>query len=261
MSLHTTYWYMLPVSVLVATVAMLTGVGGSKFFAPIFLILLKLEPHEAFGVALFTQSFGFLSGFMAYSHRRSIDYGTGVKLLAVTIPVSLLAVSLGRYIPAVYLERLFAVILIGLSLAVLGKRHDPDPDRPHQGTSMFGLGVAAAGGGFLGLISVGLGELLTPYFLIRQRYSYALAIGTTVFIVFVTTLVASASHLVALSLSHDQALFQKILDIVAFTIPGVLIGGQLAPMLTMKVKVETMKQLLRVSFVVIGSVMLLSSHH
>ena len=31
------YWYMLPVSIAVATTAMASGVGGATFFSPIFL--------------------------------------------------------------------------------------------------------------------------------------------------------------------------------------------------------------------------------
>ncbi|MFQ5983766.1 MAG: hypothetical protein ACE5KS_10395 [Woeseiaceae bacterium] len=38
----TLYWFMLPVSVLVATTAMLSGIGGAALFTPIFLIVFPL---------------------------------------------------------------------------------------------------------------------------------------------------------------------------------------------------------------------------
>lgn len=96
MTIHLTYWYLLPLSAAIATMAMLTGVGGAKFFTPFFLVVLRLESHVAFAVALLTQSFGFLSGLVAYSTRRSIDYGAALSLLAVTIPASLLMVAICR---------------------------------------------------------------------------------------------------------------------------------------------------------------------
>jgi uncharacterized membrane protein YfcA len=34
------YWYMLPVSVLIATIAMASGVGGATFFSPLFILAL-----------------------------------------------------------------------------------------------------------------------------------------------------------------------------------------------------------------------------
>lgn len=58
-------WWLLPTSVLIATVAMASGVGGAVFFSPIFLLVLGLEPAVAIGTALLTELFGFGSGLMA----------------------------------------------------------------------------------------------------------------------------------------------------------------------------------------------------
>jgi uncharacterized membrane protein YfcA len=49
------YWYLFPVSIAVATLAMASGIGGAVFFSPIFLLWLKLEPTVAIGVALVTE--------------------------------------------------------------------------------------------------------------------------------------------------------------------------------------------------------------
>jgi len=38
---------MLPVSMVIATIAMSTGIGETVFFSPIFMLLLKLEPAPA----------------------------------------------------------------------------------------------------------------------------------------------------------------------------------------------------------------------
>ena len=56
------YWYMLPIFILIATIAITSGVEGATFFAPIFILVLKLPPEVAIGVGLITEVFGFASG-------------------------------------------------------------------------------------------------------------------------------------------------------------------------------------------------------
>ena len=66
MELTFDYWYLFPASILIATLAMASGIGGAVFFSPIFLLVLKLEPNVAVGTALLTELFGFTSGLYAY---------------------------------------------------------------------------------------------------------------------------------------------------------------------------------------------------
>ncbi len=40
-------WYLFPVSILIATIAMASGIGGAVFFSPLFIFVLKLEPSVA----------------------------------------------------------------------------------------------------------------------------------------------------------------------------------------------------------------------
>ncbi|MCD4681859.1 MAG: hypothetical protein K8R86_01140 [Bacteroidales bacterium] len=61
-------WYLLPVSILIATIAMSSGIGGAVFFSPLFMLALKLDPIVAVGTALLTELFGFLSGLNYLPH-------------------------------------------------------------------------------------------------------------------------------------------------------------------------------------------------
>ena len=38
------HWYLFPISILIATTAMASGVGGAVFFSPLFILVLQLEP-------------------------------------------------------------------------------------------------------------------------------------------------------------------------------------------------------------------------
>ncbi len=56
------YWYMFPVSIVIATIAMASGIGGATFFSPLFMLALGLPPDVAIGTGLITEVFGFASG-------------------------------------------------------------------------------------------------------------------------------------------------------------------------------------------------------
>ncbi len=38
------FWYLFPISILIATIAMSSGVGGAVFFSPLFMLVFQLEP-------------------------------------------------------------------------------------------------------------------------------------------------------------------------------------------------------------------------
>ncbi len=66
MSLILDYWFLTPASVAAATIATMVGIGEPVFFTPLFISVLELPPAKAVAAALFAQSFGFLSGTVAY---------------------------------------------------------------------------------------------------------------------------------------------------------------------------------------------------
>lgn len=114
------YWYMLPVSMVIATIAMSTGIGGAVFFSHIFMLLLKLEPAPAVGTALITELFGLTSGLSAYMRAKLIDYKPGANLLIVAVPLGIAGAWLGDYVDA-QLMKLFIAIVFGLvGLLMLG---------------------------------------------------------------------------------------------------------------------------------------------
>ena len=94
----TLYWFMFPVSIGVATLAMLSGIGGAALFTPIFILVFPLLGLEyvlhstiaAISAALITQTFGFLSGFIGYYRRRLIDFALAGRILRVAVPVGVL---------------------------------------------------------------------------------------------------------------------------------------------------------------------------
>ena len=207
------YWYLLPISILVATTAMASGVGGATFFSPIFILLLRLPPDVAIGTALITEVFGFASGVYAYSHKKLIDYRLGIMLLTATVPLALLGTWLAGIVPSQILKIILGMGLLAVSMSFLrapdhkevetldrdiGDEHREQPAGTilvtAQGEEIKytvcnrteGSILAGIGGLFVGLISTGLGEMNGYFLLQRCRVPSKISVATSVFVVAVT---------------------------------------------------------------------------
>lgn len=272
------YWYMLPISILVATTAMASGVEGATFFAPIFILVLKLPPEVAIGVGLITELFGFASGLFAYVRKRLIDYQLGGQLLLVTVPVALLGAWLSTGISSDVLKIILGVGLFAVALSFLS---EPDHSQvklldtavqqeygPGKGQTRLvtaageeiwytvcnkteGSLIVGIGALFLGMISTGLGEMNGFFLLQRCRVPSKVAVATSVLIIAVTALAASVGHLLAFVQQGPEAL-DVVFSLVIFTIPGVIIGGQLGTAVASHIPQSVLMRGLGVLFVIVA---------
>ena len=48
-------WWVLPVSICTATIALSSGISGALFFSPFLLLAVGLEPAQAIGAGLMTE--------------------------------------------------------------------------------------------------------------------------------------------------------------------------------------------------------------
>lgn len=276
------YWYLFPVSILIATVAMATGIGGAVFFSPIFLVALKLRPEIAIGTALLTELFGFTSGLIAYSRARLIDYSLARKLLLVSIPTAIVGVIMADYIPGVVLKTIFATGLIFIGWQLYSSWREDEKQKLDSAIEAdfakkfeseltdatgrvfrytvchkdMGMLFAGIGGTFLGMISVGLAELQEYHLVSRCRVPSPVAIGTSIFVVVVTVFIAVSGHLFsfvnrALNQGDSSALWE-VVGLAIYTVPGVLIGGQLGPKLQQRLNPDHIKAGLALLFILTG---------
>ena len=275
-------WYLFPVSILIATTAMASGIGGAVFFSPLFMLVLKLDPAVAIGTALITELFGFSSGMYAYWRRQLIDFPLGRKLLMASIPAAIVGSLTADLIPGTILKIIFAIgiIFIGSQLYFSVKQEPrervdgelaADAEEIHESTLVDatgrefrytvcnktqGLLFAGIGGAFLGAISVGLAELQEYHLIVRCRIPTPVAVATAIFVVVVSVLVASLGHFYNFATSTNAETLAQVLGIVAFTIPGVLVGGQLGPLVQARVNPDIVKLGIAALFVAVGILML-----
>ncbi len=278
------YWYLFPISVLIATIAMATGIGGAVFFSPLFMLALGLEPSVAVGTALTTEVFGFSSGLVAYWKRRLIDWRLGRTLLMVSVPAAIVGSLFADAFPPVVLKAVFAVgiVFIGSQLYASYRREEKEKlnreierEAHERYESVLidsagnkykytvcnkdqGLVFAGIGGALLGMISVGLAELQEYHLLARCRVPSPVAVATSIFVVVVSVLVASLGHFYRFATSADASILTQVLSIVAFTIPGVIVGGQIGPMVQARLNPDIAKVGIAFLFIAVGIFMLVT---
>lgn len=281
MELSLEFWYLFPVSILIATIAMSTGIGGAVFFSPLFMLALKLEPKIAVGAALITELFGFSSGLIAYYKAKLIDFKLAKNLLVFSVPAAIIGAYYAEMVPPMVLKTIFAVglVFIGFQLFNAWRKEEREKKEVERRKEFainheseltdaegniyrytvcnrnMGRSFAAIGGAFIGMISVGLAELQEYHLVARCKVPTPVAVATSIFVVVITVLVASAGHFYEFAVAGGEVLDQ-VMSVVLFTVPGVVIGGQIGPKLQKNLPEDKMKVGISILFVILGFFML-----
>ncbi len=281
------YWFMFPVSICIATTAMLSGIGGAALFIPIFVIIFPMLGPEyplttaaAIGSALLTEVFGFSSGFVGYYRKRLIDFRSAIPFFGVAIPIAIIGALLLAVLKEqeILLKGAYAVLMLILCPVIL--RHTPpaemyiehgaegpDPEHARKVRTIISrdgqtytyraprLGVVGAAmtsvGGFLtGLLGVGIGEVIMPQLVKRNHVPVAVAAATSVFTVIVTIACASFTQVMALMAAGGANAIPW--NLVCYTVPAVIIGGQIGPWMQGRIAQRTMEKTIAILFGIIG---------
>lgn len=247
------FWYMLPVGVVTSALATASGIGGATFFAPLFVLVLSFAPQVAIGAALIAEVFGFASGLYSYARKGVIDYRLGASLLVATIPMALVGAWLSGRIDPDIVKGILGVGLFAVAANALrapapktvqelnhaireqhSKRKGETCLKTSRGEEICytvcnrteGLLIAAAGALFKGMVGTGLGELDEHFLLERCHVPSAVSVATGVYVLLLTSSAAAAGHLVHF-VHASGVVMDSVLSLLVFTIPGVLLGGQL----------------------------------
>lgn len=277
-------WYLFPVSIAIATIAMSSGIGGAVFFSPLFMLVLKLDPIVAVGTALITELFGFSSGLYAYVKAKLIDYKLGLNLLIFSVPFAIIGSIFGAEVSPQVLKAIFSagIIFIGTQLFTSWRKEELEKKEIEREEEFkihyeellidkagrefkytvchkdMGRLFAAVGGAFVGMISVGLAELQEYNLVARCKIPPPVAIATSVFVVVITVFVASIGHFYEFVSQAEESVISEVVSIIIFTGPGVILGGQIGPILQKKLPEDIMKITVSILFMLIGGFMLIT---
>lgn len=117
----TVYWFMLPVCIVVASVAMFSGISGAAMLIPVFLIgfpvfdIPRLTTVEAIGTSLLLETSGFGTGLYRYLRMRLVDSATATRLITLTLPLGTLGALASAHAPVQALRLGYGVAMVGLA--------------------------------------------------------------------------------------------------------------------------------------------------
>ena len=236
-----TYWYLFPVAVIIAILAISAGISGSNFWIPVYFIWLGMDTKVGFWLALLTMIFGFGSGVIKNLKQQTINWYIVKRYLKITIPAAILGTLLVPFAPSQVLIIIFAsfVLIFGLSTIYRFYVQDEELVESHE-KIYFGRAVLA---GFLkGLIATGLGKLiLLGIFGHKKIRSPAEAVGSTVVVIFIVNIVAVLFRLNPSFISDLAANTNTIINVIIWVAPGVFIGGQIGPSIAQRLPLRYMK--------------------
>jgi hypothetical protein len=115
--------------------------------------------------------------------------------------------------------------------------------------------ISGIGGLFVGMVSSGLGELNGYFLLQRCRVPSSVSVATSVFVVAITALIASAGHVYQVAQGGLTGL-TTMGNLLLFTVPGVVIGAQLGPEVAKRVPDRVMEIFLGCLFTLTAGLLL-----
>ncbi|RMI06558.1 MAG: sulfite exporter TauE/SafE family protein [Calditrichaeota bacterium] len=253
---HPELWFLLPVSLIIGILGMSSGISGSNFWIPVYILWLGIDPHVGFWLALLTMIFGFGSGVWKNIRQGTVNWYLVGNYLKFSLPAAIAGAALSGYAPKNLLLIIFALFVTGYGGFRLYRSlvSETEPPPAHD---RIQWGTAAVAGFLLGLIATGLGKLILPTYADHRRIRHhAEAVGTTVVIVFIVNLAALVSRmngaLVQALLDHGQ----YILGVLMWVAPGVVAGGQFGPVVARKLSRTHLNLYVAMLLILVGVLMM-----
>ena len=230
-----------------------TGAGGGVVFVP-FFNQLDFSAATSVATSFAIQCCGMTAGAVTWwafyrqlkgsNLPESSQWQPLMKILLLTIPFSLLGLWLVQINPQFFahfsnpssLHTGFGVFSMGLALAIFATVFLLNNQPFNTQLSIFDFialpGIALVGGGITAWLSIGVGELVAVYLIIR-RYNVTLAIAAAVILSALTVWGGVIFHLVV-----TQAVYWPV---VLFAGAGAIAGGILAKQLVLYFSAKNLK--------------------
>ncbi|MFD3446179.1 sulfite exporter TauE/SafE family protein [Microbacteriaceae bacterium 4G12] len=268
------YILLLLVGLLAGTIGSLVGLGGGIIIVPLLIglgtlgTLHSVSPQIAVGTSMITVVFSGLSSTLTYMKHKRVDYKSGLILFIGSGPGGIIGSWANKFFNGPSFSLYFGIFLIFVSLLLIVKnKFRPLPfsrnnaiirsfTTPDGTTTEYGFHpvlavvISFVVGLISGLFGIGGGVLLVPAMVILFSFPAHIAVATSMFIVFLSASVSSITHI---SLGHVNWLYTLIL------IPGAWIGGKIGAFINTKISGNMVINLLRITLIIIGIRMIISS--
>ncbi|EMR05123.1 Sulfite exporter TauE/SafE [Bhargavaea cecembensis DSE10] len=249
-------------------VGALVGLGGGVVLVPAALYfgitlgwVPGLTPQKIVGLSVIMMIFIGLSSTLSYMKSKTVDYRSGLIFFAGSIPGTVLGAYVNKGLDLPSFNLYFGILLIFLSVLLLVRKHlkpvrwfvehgRPRTFREPEGTIheygypvWFAVMLTFVVGFASGLFGIGGGSILVPAMILLFLFPPHVAVGTSMFMVFLSAIVNAASHI---SLGNVPWLYT--LPVV----PAAYIGAKIGAALNKRLNSEALVTALRIILLITG---------
>ncbi len=223
-------------SILIGLILGLLGGGGSILSIPILVYLFHLEPVQASAYSLFIVGITSLAGAIPKYREHLVNLRTGIlfgipsiisifctrRWIVPAIPEIIFISGDFIFTKRLLLLGLFAVLMVLAAIPMM--RGKKSPTSTNQKFRTFLVIVEGALIGFLtGLVGAGGGFLIIPALVFLTGLPFKTAVGTSLFIISINSLLGFAGDLMNYSMD-----WPFLLSVSALAIVGIIIGNRLS---------------------------------
>ncbi|MGH2319413.1 sulfite exporter TauE/SafE family protein [Planococcus sp. SE5232] len=256
------------VGVISGIVGALIGLGGGVILVPALLFLgtsfaffPELSPQKIVGLSVIMMIFTGLSSTLAYMKVRTVDYKSGLIFFAGSAPGTVIGAFVNKNLDLPSFNLYFGILLVLLSLLLLMRdrlkavhwfvdngRKTTFTDKQNEQfiygyPIWFALLLTFFVGFASGLFGIGGGSIIVPAMILLFLFPPHVAIGTSMFMVFLSAIVNSATHI---SLGHVPWVYTLAV------VPGAYIGAKIGAKLNKRLNSEMLVTILRLVLLVLG---------
>jgi uncharacterized membrane protein YfcA len=244
-----------PAGIIIASVVSAVGIGGGILWMPFFILFLKLSPETAVATSLLVQTAGMGSGSVAFIRKKTADLPLAVVILALTIPGLAIGALFTRLLSSANLELALGILTLTTAFLFVSVNHkysETGMDRVQLKKAFRYGGIISVLAVASGMLSVSIGEWLVPLMRSRLKLRMRAAVATSIVTIFGTCIAGSLFHLM-LGTTADPM-------VLAWAVPGVIIGGQVGPRLTDKINERVLKDVFIFLLTLIGIHLIYNSY-
>jgi len=244
----------------------LVGLGGGIIIVPSLLfigsytdLLSGLTTQIVVGTSMFILIFTGLSSTLSYLRQKKVDLRAGLTFFIGSGPGAIVGAIINKRLEGELFETLFGVFIIFISFVLSVKKYLKPlkkefgitriyiDEKGAEQTYYFHSAIAISISFFVGVLSslfgIGGGSLMVPTMLLLFRFPPSVAVATSMFLVFLSSVVGSFAHI---SYGNVHWLWAVAL------IPGAWIGGRLGASLNAHLKDSTVIVIFRMLLVIVG---------
>lgn len=269
------YLVLVIIGVCSAVIGALVGIGGGIIIVPSLVyfgidhhLLSGMTPQRAIGTSSVILITTGLTATLGYLKTKQVDVKNGLIFLIGIIPGALVGAYLSKYFTLDSFNLYFGIFLILISI-ILMIRNQVKPIKYFQQEKylksfidktgekhQYGIPpIAAVISAFIvgittGLFGIGGGALMTPLMIIVFKFPPHVAVGTSMMMIFYSSLSSSVSHVI-----QGNVLWVHAIVLIISSYFGAKIGVKI----NSRMKSDTVVLILRITMLILGIYLIIKS--